>query len=776
MANTVDIGNTTTLIVKIPARGATNWSAEFKSFFADKIVDHDHTQGRGSSIKNSALVTNTMVANGDGVTDTTGAFTAYTSSDVAVSTDTIQDAAVTTAKIADDAVNGDKIADNSITAAHIVDGTIIAADVADDAVTAAKINADVAGEGLAQDTDGSIKIDDSGVTTAKINNLAVTTDKIADDAVTFDKLNHVVEVTGDITITSDVENTHFITTSTNSSCTITFQNCDVVGCLFTANDSYTTIELSGTGYFRDNTVLGNNHTLNLNSKNITQDGISNNFLELNAFRGDFEGLSIGVSGTSNSNFAFSYNRIRSYGLSQNIRMPFGFFVGNYIEFITTSPTKQFADFVTDNTSTVIRSSTNAANTIIFNDEMIYNSHDGSTLTAITDTKPFKIIDRITKVSLDPALADLKDVSSTAPTAGQVLKWDGSEWGPGTDASASAGTVVIGSQTDATAYSPSEGDIVVVNAAVTFTQNLAGVTLITDQNITVQNYLIQRVNINSSATVTLDSNSGGGTHPQMIDCIIKANTINIDNTNKIQKCKLECNSFTFLSTYTMAGTTTQTGVEESTIKCAATFSNTTASVRVKIDRSNITARQFTGSYNSIDSLITCYDGTTSSAAADIQINGTSYLNSIYEHPFTVNNSGISTNVVVFSKLSGNQSISTTNATKINFDSPVIDNTSSLSSGTFTAKVGGLYKVDANVYANSVATTSNHELELRSPTSVNIYSNIFGSPFADNSINKQTNMSVIVELEVGEVIEIYTKSTDNSYNITYTSKLSISKING
>lgn len=30
------------------------------------------------------------------------------------------------------------------------------------------------------------------------------------------------------------------------------------------------------------------------------------------------------------------------------------------------------------------------------------------------------------------LSDLSDVSSTAPSSGQVLKWNGSQWAPGTD--------------------------------------------------------------------------------------------------------------------------------------------------------------------------------------------------------------------------------------------------------------------------------------------------------------------------------------------------------
>ena len=43
----------------------------------------------------------------------------------------------------------------------------------------------------------------------------------------------------------------------------------------------------------------------------------------------------------------------------------------------------------------------------------------------------------TTFALNAAIEDLTNVSSTSPTSGQVLKWDGSQWAPGTD-SAGAG--------------------------------------------------------------------------------------------------------------------------------------------------------------------------------------------------------------------------------------------------------------------------------------------------------------------------------------------------
>ncbi|WP_339816075.1 hypothetical protein, partial [uncultured Imperialibacter sp.] len=72
------------------------------------------------------------------------------------------------AKLATDAVTSDKIADGSISAADIATGavttdeildlTIATADIANDAVTRDKINANVAGDGLEQFTDGTLRV------------------------------------------------------------------------------------------------------------------------------------------------------------------------------------------------------------------------------------------------------------------------------------------------------------------------------------------------------------------------------------------------------------------------------------------------------------------------------------------------------------------------------------------------------------------------------------------------------------------------------------------
>tara|TARA_B100001094_G_scaffold324204_1_gene376404 strand:+ start:5438 stop:7279 length:1842 start_codon:yes stop_codon:yes gene_type:complete len=382
MAAQVDIGNDTILIIKIPARGATDWAAEFKTNFADNIADHDHTTGRGARIKNAALVTNTMVADGDGVTKVDGTVTAYTSADVAVSTDTIQDAAITTAKIAADAVDGTKIADNSITADHIVDGTIIAADVANNAIT-----------------------------TAKILDANVTTAKIADDAITFDKLEKTVVVTQDTTITQNTANTHFILESTTTNnVTLTFDSVEVKGCLFTRGGNigslfFPKIKLKGNVDFSSNIIdMLNIGQLDLNEVDLDNYKMTYNKICVEKLLADVDGTDTGITNSGPAGGTFTFNDLKICSLTNSIKFPFGTSQVNKFEFlIDGSGTPTFQDHVMD-TDGAIRTTYNVgSNIIIFNGGGVtYKTATGTgsgTITTITDTKPFKIIDRTTKVSL-----------------------------------------------------------------------------------------------------------------------------------------------------------------------------------------------------------------------------------------------------------------------------------------------------------------------------------------------------------------------------------------
>tara|TARA_B100000131_G_C17817841_1_gene492464 strand:+ start:25 stop:672 length:648 start_codon:yes stop_codon:yes gene_type:complete len=120
-----ELGSSSTLKLKVPTKGTTNWDEELKTNTFQKITDHDHTgtDGKGSKIANAALVSS--------------------SGSEAVNTNVIRDDAITNAKMADDSVNTNEIVDSAVTTAKIADSAsestgVTTAKLADNNITIAK--------------------------------------------------------------------------------------------------------------------------------------------------------------------------------------------------------------------------------------------------------------------------------------------------------------------------------------------------------------------------------------------------------------------------------------------------------------------------------------------------------------------------------------------------------------------------------------------------------------------------------------------------------------
>ena len=133
--------------------------------FAKTAVDSAATPDYIGETANDGVVqadsTISYVDNGDWVT--------LGIADDGVSTIKIQDAAVTTEKLANASVSTDKIQDNAVNSAKIEDNSILSDDIKNGEVK-------------------TIDLMDLGVTTAKLTNSAVTTTKIKSDAVTKEKV------------------------------------------------------------------------------------------------------------------------------------------------------------------------------------------------------------------------------------------------------------------------------------------------------------------------------------------------------------------------------------------------------------------------------------------------------------------------------------------------------------------------------------------------------------------------------------------------------------
>jgi len=148
----ITLGDDTKLKLKVPSKGDTNWSQDFKTEFAQKIVDHDHTgvDGKGAKISEAAI------------------------EDGAITTDKIADGAITSVKIAADAVADIDLAPDSVGTSELKNDAVETANILDANVTEAK---------LATNSVSTLKIVDSNVTTAKIADANVTAAKIGSDVV-----------------------------------------------------------------------------------------------------------------------------------------------------------------------------------------------------------------------------------------------------------------------------------------------------------------------------------------------------------------------------------------------------------------------------------------------------------------------------------------------------------------------------------------------------------------------------------------------------------------
>lgn len=171
-------------------------------------------------------------------------------------------------------------------------------------------------------------------------------------------------------------------------------------------------------------------------------------------------------------------------------------MGSYVKFGTATPA------TTDtNTTYTINSVTSGSDAIIrltgsdsSTDDVTLAAGSNVTITETGDTITIASTDTNTTYSagtgisltgttfaLNAAIEDLTNVASTSPSTGQVLKWDGSSWAPGTD-SAGAGasnsfeTIAISGQSSVVADSATDTLTLVAGNNVTLTTDASTDTI------------------------------------------------------------------------------------------------------------------------------------------------------------------------------------------------------------------------------------------------------------------------------------------------------------
>ncbi|MGB3464741.1 MAG: hypothetical protein WBA74_05715, partial [Cyclobacteriaceae bacterium] len=183
-----DIADGTIKIEKIDSEGlisrilSINASGEVTWLNRNELLD-SRLINNNIFVGNSANIAQGLPVSGDVVLQNNG-----TSADVQLKSDAVTsaeilDGTVTTADIADASVTGPKIPDNAITTEKILNGTVISADLADESI----INSKILDESVT-----SSKIANGTIRTEDMANGAITTEKIANQAIDGTKLNSQV--------------------------------------------------------------------------------------------------------------------------------------------------------------------------------------------------------------------------------------------------------------------------------------------------------------------------------------------------------------------------------------------------------------------------------------------------------------------------------------------------------------------------------------------------------------------------------------------------------
>ena len=312
------------------------------------------------------------------------------------------------------------------------------------------------------------------------------------------------------------------------------------------------------------------------------------------------------------------------------------------------------------------------------------------------------------------LSDLTNVSSTSPTSGQVLKWGGSEWGPGTDASAAAGTVIIATQTDANAYTNTAGDTLnITGAGISFSQALDSIRVVVSVAgaITFTND-VKNCSIQSRDTVTFDNPATSGdvdvTDNEVFCKYLKfsctGNTVGADLVLIDNRFNASVN-IEFVSTF-IEGTTSLSDVTRSHFITHDIYNR---SNEIYLVDSVVKCSKIYGQWrtNPGGSMIESLEGLFNepSSTPVIKQQEVIMLSEEYPEPFTARGGSagsFNTTVWVQAHLSGDQSC-TTGLNKVDFQA-VRDYQDCFSvNATFDTRVTGAYRVSLNLYGTQLDTS-------------------------------------------------------------------------
>ena len=385
---------------------------------------------------------------------------------------------------------------------------------------------------------------------------------------------------------------------------------------------------------------------------------------------------------------------------------------------------------------------------------------------------------ISNLSIPSVISDLSNVSSTTPSSGQTLSWNGSAWAPATSSGGggSSNVVTIASQSDATNYSNTSGDIIVVSGhsgAIDFPNAIS-------QSV---------IYIAGSHAITFSGALNG--------CVIKS----------AASSTLTLEEGLFSSILTHNGSSVNIGpaasnrfISRSRIICMSVFCDTSGNGELHFNRSFINCDKFStfGSGTQQDGKIQIKEGTivetdnTNLIASDITVNahatfritdrsngvikdenGVTLLDhssttSLFKVPFEVADNMVKPLVPVAGRynISSDVTVDTSSNDTLNVNWDTVQQQSgglSLSGGKVVVPYSGWYAMTAGIYVTGLDNATD-DASVRWRISVENTSRSISeeSQISGSSTNMSDTNSMIFYCEAGDVIGAYIQERNDSDN--------------
>lgn len=374
------------------------------------------------------------------------------------------------------------------------------------------------------------------------------------------------------------------------------------------------------------------------------------------------------------------------------------------------------------------------------------------------------------------------------SADQVLVTNGSGALSFADAASGGGVDTVTSASEAASYSGTNRIIyITASENVVFTIALSDRIIINKNDYEVKfqadvtNCIIQSDNNIKIENTSVDTTTTVNIKYSKINCNnleIIASGDEVGNDMTVEGCEINCRgNFTFGS----ASSSIYAFINNN-LYCGGDFITGSGVNAIDIILSNVSVKKLNAQISlpstNGDSEFRARSGTASSSGK-VTIQGQVYLNGLYSNPFVANIDGIKTNVIVKIGRSTSQNIFTTSYEKLQWNNELIDNTSIFDPNVnyrMTTKIKGYYKIYFSPQFSGINTSDIVGVQVYKNGGASANDRTFAFPLEDAGTSRIASYNTIMDLDIGDYIEIYAYSGDGTYSFAATgSILTFEKIN-